>query len=40
MCDEWEEELGWYSDEEEEKVPVDVAVEPAGIQEPAAQEAA
>jgi len=39
MCDEWEEELGWYSDEEE-KVPVDVAVEPVEIQEPAVQETA
>ncbi len=40
MCYEWEEELEWYGEDEEEKVPVDVAVEPAEIQEPAVQEAA
>ena len=40
MCYEWEEELGWYGEDEEEKVPVDIAVEPAEIQEPAIPEAA
>ncbi len=40
MCYEWEEELEWYGEDEEEKVPVDVAVNPVEIQEPAVQEAA
>jgi hypothetical protein len=40
MCDEWEAELEWYSEDEEEKVPVDVVVVPVEIQEPAVPEAA
>jgi hypothetical protein len=40
MCDEWEAELEWYSEDEEEKVPVDVAVEPVKIEEPAVPAAA
>jgi len=40
MCDEWEEGLGWYSEDEEEKVPVDIVIEPVEIQEPAVPEAA
>ena len=40
MCDKWEEELEWYGEDEEEKVPVDVAVEPVEIREPAIPEAA
>ena len=40
MCYEWEEELARYEEDEEEKVPVDIAVEPAEIQEPAIPEAA
>ena len=40
MCYEWEEELAWYSEDEEEKVPVDVVVNPVEIQEPAVPEAA
>lgn len=40
MCYEWEEELEWYGEDEEEKVPVDVAVELPKIQEPVLPEAA
>jgi hypothetical protein len=44
MCyDEWEEELKWDDEDEEEKIPVDIVrleVEPTEIQEPAAPEAA
>jgi len=41
MCYEWEEELAWHQEEdEEEKVPVDVVVNPVEIQEPAIPEAA
>ena len=40
MCYEWEDELEWYSEDEEEKVPVDVVVEPVKIQEPPVSEAA
>jgi len=40
MCYEWEEELAWDREDEEEKVPVNVAIEPVEIQDPAVQEAA
>ncbi len=40
MCDVWEEELEWYREDEEEKVPVDVVINPVEIQEPAIPEAA
>jgi hypothetical protein len=41
MCYEWEEELTWREEEDEEgKVPVDVVVNPVEIQEPAVPEAA
>lgn len=40
MCYEWEEELEWYGEKEEKKVPVDIVVEPTEIQEPAVPEAA
>jgi len=43
MCYEWEEELRWYEEDEEEKVPVDIGrldVNPVEIQEPTVPEAA
>lgn len=40
MCYEWEDGLEWYGEDEEKQVPVDVAVEPVEIQEPAVSEAA
>ena len=40
MCYEWEEELRWSDEDEEEKVPVDIVREPVEIQEPAVLEAA
>jgi hypothetical protein len=40
MCDDWEAELEWYSEDEEEKVPVDIVVDPVKIEEPAVPTAA